>query len=188
MTRPSDREGTAGAVKARGLLRRLAAAALAPAAAVALSSSAPFPGASPWGWDQPDVGRYPSWPWGPPDAAEPGPDAAGPPDTGPVGPCAAQQARVERRRAWLAARREEQFALGGPADPRKGVRNAVHLFCEAHPGDEDCALYNVTVTVRAEELAWSPDAGIDDFEPHLVVMRRALSECLERARKAASAP
>ncbi|HEY3445037.1 MAG TPA: hypothetical protein VGK67_01690 [Myxococcales bacterium] len=163
-------------------LRRLAAAALCLAAAVVLSAAEPGP--NPWPWGLPDTGpRVESWPWGPFDAAAPGLDAAGPPDTGPTGPCAAPQARFDRRRAFLAARREEQFALGGAANPKMGIRNAVHIYCEAHPGDEDCALYNVTVTLRADEVLWHPDAGVDDFEPHLVVMRRALSECLQSSRR-----
>ncbi|MGC4113576.1 MAG: hypothetical protein QM765_02700 [Myxococcales bacterium] len=168
-------------------LRRIAAAALALAAAVMLPAAMPSTPSNPWPWNQPDTGRYPSWPWGPPDAdAPPGLDAAAP-DTGPTGRCAAQLARVERRRAWLGERRVEQFNLGGPPNPKKGIKNAVNLFCEAHPGDEDCALYNVPVTLHAEELAFNPDAGFDDYEPHLVVMKRALLEC-EQAAKKATAP
>ena len=160
------------------MLRRLAAAALA-AAAIALSGAAP----NPWPWGTPDTGPgRPLWPWGPFDASEPGLDS-GLPDGGPTGPCAAQQARVDRRRAWPAARREEQFAKGGPPDPKRGVPNVVQVYCEFHPGDEDCALASVAIEVRLDEAVWNPDAGVDDYDAHVLVMKRALGECLARLGK-----
>ncbi len=96
-------------------------------------------------------------------------------------PCAAIAARIERRKRWLAARREEQFERG-PWDPKRGVPNMVHVFCEAHPEDEDCLLGNAVIDAETDELTWRPDAGVDDFDPHLVAMRRALRECAASPR------
>jgi hypothetical protein len=54
-------------------------------------------------------------------------------DASPVregNPCALLEARLLRRRAWLAARREEQFVKGGSPDPAKGIPNMTAVFCE----------------------------------------------------------
>ena len=109
-------------------------------------------------------------------------EAAGSTDSSPPDPCAALQARIERRRAWLAARSEEQLARGGPPNPGKGIPSAVGLYCEAHPDDEDCALSAVAVEVRAQDAVWSPDASFEDYEAHVLAMKRELFECLARSQ------
>lgn len=93
--------------------------------------------------------------------------------------CAALEARIARRKAWLAARRQEQFERGGAEDPKRGVPNMVRVWCEAHPADPDCLLGNAVLEATPDELAWSPDAGIDEYDPHVVRMKRELRRCRE---------
>ena len=124
-----------------------------------------------------------------PDAAEPGPDAEeekpGPDaalrDASAAEVCEGLQARIERRKAWLADRRQEQFERG-PVDRKRGVPDVVRLFCEAHPSDEECLLGNAVIEASVEELVWVPDAGVDEYEPHLVALRRELAECRSRLK------
>ena len=100
-----------------------------------------------------------------------------------VGFCAAEQARLDRRVSWLRARREEQFARGGPPDPARAVPNMIGVFCEGHPSHEECQLGNVTLTATTEELAWSRDKTPEDYDAHVVLMKRALKSCLARQRR-----
>lgn len=96
--------------------------------------------------------------------------------------CDAIEARIARRKAWLSARRQEQFERG-PPDPAKGVPNAFQLYCESHPGNEECALGNALIEVDTGELAYTPDADPGDYDAHVVAMRRSLRECRERGKR-----
>jgi hypothetical protein len=115
-------------------------------------------------------------------AAEQEPGAQG--TGGSADPCSALEARLDRRRSWLAQRRQEQFALGGAPDPSRGISNAVGIWCQAHPGDEECALGGIAVSVSSDELTWSPQSTPEDFDPHVILMRRAVRQCKdEQARR-----
>lgn len=115
-----------------------------------------------------------------PDASTPAVEIA---DAGAMlGACDAIAARIERRMGWLAARRQEQFERG-PVNPKKGVPNMVHVFCEAHPDDEDCLLGNAVIDAMSDDSVWSADAGVDEYEPHVLSMKRALRECREADRR-----
>ncbi|MBI5546690.1 MAG: hypothetical protein HY901_22635 [Deltaproteobacteria bacterium] len=110
-----------------------------------------------------------------PNAAEAAPGSRAP-DAAAGAPCAHIEEGIARRKAWLTARREEQF-LRGPVNPKKGVPNVVHLWCDAHPQDPDCTLSSIVVEVTSEEMGWSPDAGLDDYEAHVLAMKRELARC-----------
>jgi hypothetical protein len=96
---------------------------------------------------------------------------------GEIDRCAAIEARIEARRAWLAARRQEQFEKGGPPDPARAIPNMIGVWCEAHPDDEQCKLGPVTIEVRTEEVAWSPEKTPEDYDAHVILMRRELAAC-----------
>lgn len=98
-------------------------------------------------------------------------------DGGRVVECAEQRDRLSRRKAWLAARRQEQIQRGGFPDPSKGIPNMVAAFCEGHPEDADCALKAISITVTPDEVAASPDATPDDYDPHVILMKRDLARC-----------
>lgn len=98
-------------------------------------------------------------------------------DAAPVDPCGRERARLERRMAWLLARRQEQFEKGGMPDPSLGIPNMVGVYCEAHPGDEDCDLGPVSITVTVDELEARPDSTPEDYEAHVILMRRDLAAC-----------
>ncbi len=116
------------------------------------------------------------------DAGAPGLDASAGMDANPTDPCAEFSRPIERRKAFLKARREEQFARGGLPDPGRGILNATHVFCEAHPEDLDCALPPVAVMLSPDEMVWVPDASLEDYDPRVVEMRRELRACQARRR------
>jgi hypothetical protein len=91
--------------------------------------------------------------------------------------CAEQRDSLLRRKAWLAARRQEQIQRGGFPDPSKGIPNMVAVFCEGHPKDADCALEAISITVTPDEVAARPDATPDDYDPHVILMKRDLARC-----------
>ena len=96
--------------------------------------------------------------------------------------CEVLAARVERRKAWLEARRKEQFERGGLPDPSLGIPNMVGVHCEAHPADEQCALGSISLSASPDEFLYRPDATTDDYDPHVILLRRELAACL-RARR-----
>lgn len=98
-------------------------------------------------------------------------------DAAPPPPCARERARLERRKAWLAARRQEQFEKGGLPDPSRGIPNMVGVYCEAHPSDEECDLGSISISVSPDELLARPDATPEDYEPHVILMKRELDGC-----------
>jgi hypothetical protein len=113
---------------------------------------------------------------GPDDAALAGLDAE-------LDPCAKIEEGIFRRKAWLAARRQEQFERGGAFNPRRGVFSAAAIFCEAHPDDPDCQLGGTAFVASSDEYDFSADAGVDDYETHVILMKRALKECRTRGRR-----
>jgi hypothetical protein len=98
-------------------------------------------------------------------------------DAGRAVGCSEQRDRLSRRKAWLAARRQEQVQRGGFPDPSKGIPNMVAAFCEGHPKDEDCALGAISIAVTPDEVAARPDATPDDDDPHVILMKRELAQC-----------
>ncbi len=102
-------------------------------------------------------------------------------DAGPLDPCAEQVARLERRRAWLLERRLEQFARGGAPNPELGIPNMIGVWCEDHPGHEECVLTPVTLEMTTEELAWRPDSTPEDRDSHVILMTRAVAQCRSAA-------
>lgn len=116
------------------------------------------------------------------DAGVSGLDAAAGMDAAPSDPCAEFSRPIERRKAFLKARREEQFARGGLPDPKRGILNATHLYCEANPQDPDCALPPAAVMLYPDEMVWVPDASLEDYDPRVVEMRRELRACQARRR------
>jgi hypothetical protein len=120
---------------------------------------------------------------GEPDAAAAGDDAALAGLDAELDPCAKFEAGIARRKAWLAARRQEQFERGGAYNPRRGVFSAAAIWCEAHPDDEDCHLGGTAFVASPDEYDFSADAGVDDYETHVILMKRALKECRTRGRR-----
>ncbi len=94
-----------------------------------------------------------------------------------AGPCEPFEQRLARRVEWLRARRQEQFERGGPPDPAKGIPSAIALWCQEHPGDEDCKRGGVTIELRPEELAWNPEKTPEDYDAHVLLMKRELNQC-----------
>ncbi len=94
--------------------------------------------------------------------------------------CAEIEARLERRRQWLAARRIEQFARGGAPDPDLGIPDVTWQWCEAHPEDVDCNMPRVTVFFTTEELRGGQ--APEEYDPHVILMKRELRDCRGRAR------
>ncbi|MGI5862658.1 MAG: hypothetical protein ACOX6T_11455 [Myxococcales bacterium] len=94
--------------------------------------------------------------------------------------CGQLEQRLARRFEWLRARRQEQFELGGPPDPAKGILSAIALWCQEHREDEDCKLDGVTIELRPEELAWSPEKTPEDYDAHVILMKRELNQCRKK--------
>ena len=107
-------------------------------------------------------------------------NAKEPPPTSvaPVDPCAEIEARLNRRRQWLEARRIEQFARGGAPDANLGIPDVTWQWCEANPGDIDCNMPKVTVFFSTEELRGGQ--APEEYDPHVVLMRRELKTCRRR--------
>ena len=120
---------------------------------------------------------------GEPDAAAAGDDAALAGPGAALDACAPIETAIARRKDWLAARRQEQFQRGGPYNPQKGVFSAAAIFCDAHPDDPDCRLVGTAFVASSDELDFSADAGVDDYEPHVLMMKRALKECRARGHR-----
>ena len=92
-------------------------------------------------------------------------------------PCAPLVEKLEHRKSWLKERRDEQFKRGGAPDPSKAIPDMVGIWCEEHPADEECARPNISIEVSSDELAWDASLTQDDFEPHVLLMRRELEAC-----------
>lgn len=89
--------------------------------------------------------------------------------------CAEIEARLAQRRQWLADRRIEQFARGGAPNPDLGIPDVTWQWCEAHPRDANCNMPRVTVFLTTEELRGGQ--APEEYDPHVILMKRALREC-----------
>ncbi len=98
-------------------------------------------------------------------------------------PCEARADRLARRKAWLAARRQEQFEKGGPPNPQLAIPNMVHVWCEANPDHEECQFGSVAIELTSDELTWREDSTPEDLDPHVVLMKRALEDCRRSKRR-----
>lgn len=96
----------------------------------------------------------------------------------PADPCAEIEARLNRRRQWLQKRRIEQFARGGAPDANLGIPDVTWQWCVANPDDIDCNMPKVTVFFSTEELRGGQ--APEEYDPHVVLMRRELNTCRRR--------
>jgi hypothetical protein len=58
----------------------------------------------------------------------------------------------------------------------------VQVYCQAHPADEECQLGAAVIEARVEDFLWDPDAGPEDYEAHVVALKRELADCRERLK------
>jgi hypothetical protein len=96
-------------------------------------------------------------------------------------PCAAQEARIQRRKAWLSQRLKEQAARGMP-NPQTAVPNTTGLYCEAHPKDEECAMGSAVAEFSPDELSWDSQKTPEDRDAHVIMLKRELEACRRRNR------
>jgi hypothetical protein len=96
-------------------------------------------------------------------------------------PCAAERARLERRKAWLLERHQEQASRGFP-DPKAGIPDMVAVYCEANPTHEECRLGPPPIEFSPDELTWEAQQTFEDRDPHVIAMKRALDACRKRKR------
>jgi hypothetical protein len=96
-------------------------------------------------------------------------------------PCAAERDRVERRKAWLLERHQEQATRGFP-NPKAGIPDFVAVFCEAHPAHEECKLGSPPIEFSPDELTWEAQKTLEDRDPHVIGLKRALDACRKRQR------
>ncbi|MFN7134202.1 MAG: hypothetical protein ACK4N5_19135 [Myxococcales bacterium] len=117
-----------------------------------------------------------------PDAGAPGAGRldAGATEVDAGDPCAKEEARLARRKAWLAARRQEQFEKGGPPNPALGIPNMTGLWCLEHPDDEECQLGPVPLELGTDELTPGEGHTPEDLDSHVILMKRALRDCRSR--------
>jgi hypothetical protein len=99
----------------------------------------------------------------------------------PSEPCAVERSRIERRKAWLAQRRLEQEQRGFP-DPKAGIPNMAAVFCQEHPGHEECMLGDPPAEFTPDELSWEAQKTFEDRDPHVIGLKRLLQACLRRSR------
>ncbi len=96
-------------------------------------------------------------------------------------PCAAERDRVERRKAWLLARHQEQATRGFP-NRKTGIPDMVAVFCEANPTHEECTLGSPPIEFWPDELTWEAQKTFEDRDPHVILLKRALDACRKRHR------
>jgi hypothetical protein len=96
-------------------------------------------------------------------------------------PCGAEEARIERRKAWLRARFEEQNTRGTPS-PKSGIPNMIALYCEEHPKHEECTLGPPPIEFSIEELTWENQKTLEDRDTQVIKMKRQLADCRRRQR------
>jgi hypothetical protein len=96
-------------------------------------------------------------------------------------PCAAELGRVERRKAWLLERYQEQASRGFP-NPKAGIPNMIAVFCDAHPTHEECTLGNPPMEFSPDELSWEAQKTFEDRDPHVIALKRALEACRKQSR------
>lgn len=95
--------------------------------------------------------------------------------------CAGIEHRIAQRRQWLADRRIEQFARGGAPNPDLGIPDVTWQWCEAHPEDVECNMPKVTVFFTTEELRGGQ--APEDYDPHVILMKRERAACRDRERR-----
>ena len=100
---------------------------------------------------------------------------------GEVDPCAAERSRVERRKAWLLERHQEQAGRGFP-DPKAGIPNMEAVYCHDNPKHEECTLGNPPMEFSPDELTWEVQKTFEDRDAHVIAMKRALDACRKRNR------
>ena len=100
---------------------------------------------------------------------------------GEADPCAAERSRLERRKAWLLERHQEQASRGFP-DPKAGIPNMEAVYCNDNPKHEECTLGNPPMEFSPDELTWEAQKTFEDRDAHAIAMKRALDACRKRNR------